>query len=159
MTSNLGADHLVSGLTGEMTMQVARDNAMKDAKKHFRPELLNRLDEIVMFHPLSHEHLAKIVQLQVKNVRPIRRWLERKVVTDISMMIVREEIGDDSIVCIDVNEAKTDLVYRIDKNVVVKIEQTLDVVIHSGNKRGRSNDEDHIVTLTKKIKNEVVVID
>jgi len=68
MTSNLGADHLVSGLTGEMTMQVARDNAMKDAKKHFRPELLNRLDEIVMFHPLSHEHLAKIVQLQVKNV-------------------------------------------------------------------------------------------
>jgi ATP-dependent Clp protease ATP-binding subunit ClpB len=62
-------------------------------------------------------------------------------------------------VCIDVNEAKTDLVYRIDKNVFVKIEQTLDVVIHSGNKRGRSNDEDHIVTLTKKIKNEVVVID
>ncbi|KAG7542919.1 P-loop containing nucleoside triphosphate hydrolase [Arabidopsis thaliana x Arabidopsis arenosa] len=192
MTSNLGADHLISGLTGEVTMQVAQDNAMKDVKKHFRPELLNRLDEIVMFHPLSHEHLTKIVQLQVNNVsnrlaekgvsitvtndaldyilaasydsvygaRPIRRWLERKVVTDISMMIVREEIDDDSIVCIDVNVDKTDLVYQIDKKVVAKkTEQTLDVVIHSGNKRGRSNDEDHIVPLTKTIKNEVIVID
>ncbi|CAL9225365.1 unnamed protein product [Arabidopsis halleri] len=188
MTSNLGAEHLVSGLTGEVTMQVARDNAIKDVKKHFRPELLNRLDEIVMFHPLSHEHLTKIVQLQVNNVanrlaekvvsmtvtndaldyilaasydsvngaRPIRRWLERKVVTDISMMIVREEIDDDSIVCIDVNVDKADLVYQIDKNVVAKkTEQTLDVVILSGNKRGRSNEE----TLTKKIKNEVIVID
>ncbi|CAH8276674.1 unnamed protein product [Arabidopsis lyrata] len=172
MTSNLGADHLISGLTGEVTMQVARDNAMKEVKKHFRPELLNRLDEIVMFHPLSHEHLTKIVQLQVNNVanrlaekgvsmtvygaRPIRRWLERKVVTDISMMIVREEIDDDSIVCIDVNVDKTDLVYQIDENVVAKkTEQTSDVVIHSRNKRGRSNEE----TLTKKIKSEVIVID
>ncbi|CAL9225359.1 unnamed protein product [Arabidopsis halleri] len=188
MTSNLGADHLILGLTGEVTMQVARDNAMKEVKKYFRPELLNRLDEIVMFHPLSHENLTKIVQLQVNNVanrlaekgvsmtvtndaldyilaasydsvygaRPIRRWLERKVVTDISMMIVREEIDDDSIVCIDINVDKTDLVYQIDKNVVAKkTEQTLDVVILSGNKRGRSNDE----TLTKKIKSEVIVID
>ncbi|CAE6196181.1 unnamed protein product [Arabidopsis arenosa] len=188
MTSNLGAEHLVSGLTGEVTMEVARDNATKEVKKHFRPELLNRLDEIVMFHPLSHEHLTKIIQLQVNNVanrlaekgasmtvtndaldyilaasydsvygaRPIRRWLERKVVTDISMMIVREEIDNDSIVCIDVNVDKTDLVYQIDKNVVAKkTEQTLDVVILSGNKRGRSNEE----TLTKRIKSEVIVID
>lgn len=82
-------------------------------------------------------------------------------VTDISMMIVREEIDDDSIVCIDVNEAKTDLVYRIDKNVVAKTEQTLDVVIHLGNER-RSNDEGDIVTLTKKRKynkNNVIVLD
>lgn len=68
MTSNLGAEHLISGLTGKVTMQVARDSAMKDVKNHFRPELLNRLDEIVMFHPMSHEHLRKIVQLQMKNV-------------------------------------------------------------------------------------------
>lgn len=82
-------------------------------------------------------------------------------VTDISMMIVREEIDDDSIVCIDVNEAKTDLVYRIDKNLVAKTAQTLGVVIHLGNKR-RSNDEGDIVTLTKKRKNNknnVIVLD
>ncbi|EFH46554.1 hypothetical protein ARALYDRAFT_915385 [Arabidopsis lyrata subsp. lyrata] len=174
MTSNLGADHLISGLTGEVTMQVARDNTMKEVKKHFRPELLNRLDEIVMFHPLSHEHLTKIVQLQVNNVAnrlaekgvsmtvciglhfSSELRLERNVVTDISMMIVREEIDDDSIVCIDVNVDKTDLVYQIDENVVAKkTEQTSDVVIHSRNKRGRSNEE----TLTKKIKSEVIVID
>ncbi|XP_019089407.1 PREDICTED: chaperone protein ClpB1-like [Camelina sativa] len=161
MTSNLGAEHLISGLTGEVAMQEARDSAMKEVKNYFRPELLNRLDEIVMFDPMSHEHLRKIVQLQMKNVygaRPIRRWLERKVVTDMSMMIVREEIDDDSIVCVDVNEAKTDLVYRVDKHVEVKTEPTSDVVSHSRNKRG-SNNEGNIVTLTKRIKNEVIVLD
>ncbi|XP_010435092.1 PREDICTED: chaperone protein ClpB1-like [Camelina sativa] len=143
-----------------------------------------------MFDPMSHEHLRKIVQLQMKSVanrlaekgvsmsvtndaldyvlaasydsvygaRPIRRWLERKVVTDMSMMIVREEINDDSIVCVDVNEDKTDLVYRVEKHVEVKTEQTSEVVSHSRNKRG-SNNEGNIVTLTKRIKNEVIVLD
>ncbi|XP_023635304.1 putative chaperone protein ClpB2, chloroplastic [Capsella rubella] len=192
MTSNLGAQHLISGLTGDITMQVARDSAMKEVKNHFSPELLNRLDEIVMFHPMSHEHLRKIVRLQMKNVanrlaekgvsmtvtddaldyilaasydsvygaRPIRRWLERKVITDISVMIVREEIDEDSIVCIDVNEAKTDLHYRVDKNVVVKTEK--DVTIRPRIKRER-NDEGHILTSTKKRKpnntNEVILLD
>ncbi|CAH2076482.1 unnamed protein product, partial [Thlaspi arvense] len=177
MTSNLGAEHLLSGISGKVTMQEARDRAMQEVKKHFRPELLNRLDEILVFDPLSQEHLRKVVQLQMKNVafrlsekgvdlsvsnaaldyvlaasydpvygaRPIRRWLERKVVTELSKMIVREEIDDNSAVYIDVNATKTDLVYRIDKNGGLvdendKTEQNSDMVILFANKK-RKNDE------------------
>jgi ATP-dependent Clp protease ATP-binding subunit ClpB len=68
MTSNLGAEHLISGLSGNCTMQVARDRVMLEVKKHFRPELLNRLDEVVVFDPLSHEQLMKVARLQMKDV-------------------------------------------------------------------------------------------
>jgi ATP-dependent Clp protease ATP-binding subunit ClpB len=68
MTSNLGAEHLISGLSGNCTMQVARDRVMLEVKKHFRPELLNRLDEVVVFDPLSHEQLRKVARLQMKDV-------------------------------------------------------------------------------------------
>ncbi|CAA7043908.1 unnamed protein product [Microthlaspi erraticum] len=175
MTSNLGADHLLSGLSGEVTMEVARDQVMQAVKKHFRPELLNRLDETLVFDPLSQEQLRKAVQLQMKNVafrladkgvamavtnaaldyvlaasydpvygaRPMRRWLERNVVTKLSQMILRDEIDDNSTVYIDVNATKTDLVYRIDKKrgLVEENEQNSDVVILFGNKRRKPNEE------------------
>ncbi|CAA7043909.1 unnamed protein product [Microthlaspi erraticum] len=184
MTSNLGATHLLSGLSGEVTMEVARDQVMQEVKMYFRPELLNRLDEILMFDPLSQEHLRKVVQLQMKNVairlaekgvdmtftnaaldyvlaasydpvygaRPMRRWLERNVVTELSKMIVREEIDDNSNVYIDVNAAKTDLAYRIDKNrggsVDEKTEQIFDVVTLSANKRRKNK----VPSSSKKMK-------
>ncbi|WJX81176.1 Chaperone protein ClpB1 [Trifolium repens] len=59
MTSNLGAEHLLSGLSGKCTMQVSHDRVMQEVRMHFRPELLNRLDEIVVFDPLSREQLRK----------------------------------------------------------------------------------------------------
>ncbi|WJX75670.1 Chaperone protein ClpB1 [Trifolium repens] len=59
MTSNLGAEHLLSGLSGKCTMQVSHDLVMQEVRMHFRPELLNRLDEIVVFVPLSREQLRK----------------------------------------------------------------------------------------------------
>jgi ATP-dependent Clp protease ATP-binding subunit ClpB len=59
MTSNLGAEHLLSGLSGKCTMQVSHDLVMHEVRMHFRPELLNRLDEIVVFDPLSREQLRK----------------------------------------------------------------------------------------------------
>jgi len=68
MTSNLGAEHLINGLSGNCTMQVARDRVMLEVKMHFRPELLNRLDEVVVFDPLSHEQLRKVARLQMKDV-------------------------------------------------------------------------------------------
>jgi len=60
MTSNLGAEHLISGLSRKCTMQVARDRVMQEVKKHFRPELLNSLDEVVVFDHLSREQLRKV---------------------------------------------------------------------------------------------------
>eukprot|EP00253_Pinus_taeda_P020021 PITA_20021 len=68
MTSNLGAEHLLAALSGHTTVKTARENVMQEVRTHFRPELLNRLDEIVVFDPLSHDELKKVVRLQMKNV-------------------------------------------------------------------------------------------
>jgi len=68
MTSNLGSEHLLSGLLGKCTMEIARDKVMQEVRNHFRPELLNRLDEVVVFDPLSHEQLRKVARLQMKDV-------------------------------------------------------------------------------------------
>ncbi|XP_027903940.1 chaperone protein ClpB1 [Vigna unguiculata] len=148
MTSNLGAEHLLTGLSGKSSMQTAREKVMQEVRRHFRPELLNRLDEIVVFDPLSHEQLRKVARLQMKDVasrlaergiamavtdaaldyilsesydpvygaRPIRRWLERKVVTELSRMLVKEEIDENSTVYIDAGPAGGELNYRVEKN-------------------------------------------
>lgn len=146
MTSNLGAEHLLSGLMGKSTMEAARERVTQEVKKHFRPELLNRLDEIVIFDPLSHDQLRKVARLQMKDVairlaergialavtdaaldyilaesydpvygaRPIRRWLERKVVTELSRMLIRDVIDENSTVYIDAGV--DELTYRVEKN-------------------------------------------
>lgn len=145
-------------------------------RKQFKPELLNRLDEIVVFDPLSHEQLRQVCRYQMKDValrlaergialgvteaaldviltesydpvsvmscnlvqyfriilrtctycgvhgiqvygaRPIRRWLERKVVTELSKMLVKEEIDENSTVYIDAGVSGKDLTYRVEKN-------------------------------------------
>jgi len=59
MTSNLGAEYLA---VSEITEEV-REAVMAEVHAHFRPEFLNRLDEIVIFHPLNDEHLAQILDL------------------------------------------------------------------------------------------------
>ncbi|XP_051205089.1 chaperone protein ClpB1 isoform X1 [Lolium perenne] len=68
MTSNLGSEHLLAGLSGESTMERARDLLMNQVHKHFKPELLNRLSVIVVFEPLSRDRLKEIVAIQMKNV-------------------------------------------------------------------------------------------
>ncbi|KAM3260800.1 hypothetical protein ACQJBY_051829 [Aegilops geniculata] len=68
MTSNLGAEHLTAGMAGEITMEAARDLLMKQVQKHFKPELLNRLSEIVVFEPLLHDKLKEIVKIQMKSI-------------------------------------------------------------------------------------------
>ncbi|CAM0954934.1 unnamed protein product [Alopecurus aequalis] len=68
MTSNLGSDHLVAGMSGENTTETARDLLMKQVQKHFKPELLNRLSAIVVFDPLTRDNLKEIVSIQMKSV-------------------------------------------------------------------------------------------
>lgn len=168
MTSNLGAD--------------ARDRVMQEVKRHFRPELLNRLDEIVVFDPLSRDQLRKVARLQMKDVavrlaergialavtdaaldyildesyhpvygaRPIRRWLEKRVVTELSRMLVREEIDENSTVYIDAGPTGSGLVYRVEKNgglVNAVTGQKSDVLIQLPN--GPRSVADHAV---KRIK-------
>jgi ATP-dependent Clp protease ATP-binding subunit ClpB len=70
MTSNIGSLHLLDGFTstGEIA-EDARDRVMADLRGHFRPEFLNRVDDIVLFKPLTLEEIEKIVDLQVEDLR------------------------------------------------------------------------------------------
>ena len=65
MTSNLGSSHLQLGVVGENEQAAV----MSDVRAHFRPEFLNRLDEMVIFTPLTREQLREIVDLQVERLR------------------------------------------------------------------------------------------
>ena len=66
MTSNLG-NELWMGATGSGDT-VTRDIVIRVLQAHFRPEFLNRIDEIVIFHPLTRQHLAEIVDIQLRHV-------------------------------------------------------------------------------------------
>ena len=65
MTSNLGNQLWEGG------RQVSRDEIARMLQAHFRPEFLNRIDEIVIFHPLSREHLFGIVEIQLRRVKDL----------------------------------------------------------------------------------------
>ncbi|MBD8877207.1 ATP-dependent chaperone ClpB [Roseibium polysiphoniae] len=68
MTSNLGAEYLVNQPEGEDT-DVVRDQVMGTVRGHFRPEFLNRLDEIVLFHRLQRSQMSDIVAIQLERLR------------------------------------------------------------------------------------------
>ena len=69
MTSNIGSTYLLDGIDadGEIT-QEAEDAVMKDLRAHFRPEFLNRLDEIILFKPLTKDNITSIVDLMVAGI-------------------------------------------------------------------------------------------
>ncbi len=66
MTSNLGSQYLLDGISEDGTIsQEAQDMVNADLRAHFRPEFLNRLDEIIFFKPLTKDNLGHIVDLQI----------------------------------------------------------------------------------------------
>jgi ATP-dependent Clp protease ATP-binding subunit ClpB len=67
MTSNLGAEYLVAQAEGEDSDKV-RDLVMAEVRSHFRPEFLNRVDEIILFHRLKREHMGQIVDIQMQRL-------------------------------------------------------------------------------------------
>ena len=70
MTSNIGSPYLLDGIDekGDIKPE-AQEQVMNDLRGHFRPEFLNRLDEIIMFKPLTKDNVGKIVDLMVKELR------------------------------------------------------------------------------------------
>ncbi|KAL6594089.1 hypothetical protein ACP70R_048990 [Stipagrostis hirtigluma subsp. patula] len=69
MTSNLGAHHLHAGAAGGPdATRAARQRVLADVRAHFRPELINRLDEMVVFDPLSGETLRAVARMQLTGV-------------------------------------------------------------------------------------------
>ena len=83
LTSNIGSPHLLEGVTssGEIK-ESARELVMRELRGHFRPEFLNRIDEIVLFKPLSLGEITTIVGLLVQDVQ--KRVAERGVTLEVS---------------------------------------------------------------------------
>lgn len=67
MTSNLGS-HVIAEIQSEEKM---RQEVMEIVRRHFRPEFLNRVDDIVIFHPLTKDDLARIVEIQIRQLQKI----------------------------------------------------------------------------------------
>jgi len=70
MTSNLGADFLVNQPEGEDT-EAVRDQVMGVVRSAFRPEFLNRIDEIILFHRLKKNEMTRIVDIQMKRLQKL----------------------------------------------------------------------------------------
>jgi ATP-dependent Clp protease ATP-binding subunit ClpB len=90
MTSNLGAEYLVAQADGEDTDKV-RDVVMAEVRARFRPEFLNRVDEIILFHRLKREHMGRIVEIQLKRLQQLLD--ERKIVLKLDAK-AREWLAD-----------------------------------------------------------------
>ena len=69
MTSNIGSSYLLDGIEPDGSIrQESQDLVMNDLRAHFRPEFLNRLDEIIMFKPLTKENIGNIVDLMMADL-------------------------------------------------------------------------------------------
>ena len=64
MTSNLGSQK-IQRLAGEENYAAMKDAVMQDVAEHFRPEFVNRVDDIVVFHPLAQDEIRRIIEIQV----------------------------------------------------------------------------------------------
>jgi ATP-dependent Clp protease ATP-binding subunit ClpB len=84
MTSNIGSHRILdaSGEMGAADYAVMRATVLDELRQHFRPEFLNRVDEIVVFHKLTEEQLKAIVEIQLDRVRA--RLRDRRIVLEIT---------------------------------------------------------------------------
>lgn len=141
LTSNLGAEYLMN--IGNQSFQAVKEKVMQMVQSFFRPEFLNRLDDIVIFHPLSENDLKNIAIIQIKKLterlnerdikididnsalnlilkeaydpnfgaRPLRRYLEKNIITQLSRMLISGELTDHCNVLIGEKDGK--LVYKV----------------------------------------------
>lgn len=68
MTSNLGSSMIQEASENGASYDEMKDKLLKILEKHFKPEFLNRVDETVVFHPLSHEHIKSIARIQLQTL-------------------------------------------------------------------------------------------
>lgn len=139
MTSNIGSQYLLEGIdaNGEIS-EKAKELVSNEMKQRFRPEFLNRIDEIVMFKPLTKSEISKIIDLEFAKIsekladrkieihisdeakdfiidnsyseiygaRPIKRYLQKNIETQIARKIIANEIVDKDKVNITVEDGK-----------------------------------------------------
>ena len=83
LTSNIGSDHLQNGLTNGKISTAARESIMDELRGTFRPEFLNRLDDTVLFKPLSLDEITSIVALLISETN--ERLKERRIKIELSI--------------------------------------------------------------------------
>ncbi|CAF1154482.1 unnamed protein product [Adineta steineri] len=143
LTSNIGAQYILEEVENPSSTknydgtlsQAAKDRVMREVRAHFRPEFLNRLDDIVFFQPLNINQLSSIVHLQLKSLeerlkdqditinltdkaiqstlkksynpiygaRPLKRYLEKHITTELSKLLIQTQLAPHSHVTIDTN--------------------------------------------------------
>lgn len=150
MTSNIGSEILLESITesGEISEKV-KDLVMDSLKNYFRPEFLNRVDDIVLFRPLGRKEIYGIIDLilnelrerlrdrnigleiteEAKGVildkaysptygaRPLRRFIQKIIETELGRKIIAGEIHEGSIAIIDTDEEKEKLTVRVSETV------------------------------------------
>ena len=136
MTSNVGSRYLQDHLLEEEIPESVRESVMADLRDHFRPEFLNRVDDIVLFKPLSLEEITSIVDLLLSSLnrrlkdrkvtiiftsaakkwigekgydptygaRPLKRFLQKQVETQLARALVAGEIEEGSEVTFTIKE-------------------------------------------------------
>ena len=145
MTSNIGSLHLLDGIdaSGEITPD-ARERVIAELRGRFRPEFLNRVDETVLFKPLTLEEIERIVDLQMEGLRrrladrritlelgeparaliarngydpvygarPLRRYLQRVVETQVGRALLAGEILDGATITLGADDGELVITWR-----------------------------------------------
>ena len=137
MTSNLGSSYLLDSIrSGRSDDEEMRELVMAELRKNFRPEFLNRIDEIVMFRPLGRDEIVKIIDLQLADInrrladrqirlritdaakeyiadttyvpeygaRPVKRFLQKQLETELGRMIIKDAIHEGSTAVVGVEQ-------------------------------------------------------
>jgi ATP-dependent Clp protease ATP-binding subunit ClpB len=168
MTSNIGAQTLLEGISERGELQEStRNSVMRELREGFRPEFLNRVDEIVLFKPLRPEELKHIVDLQVDHLqkrleqrritlkltdsakefiahegydphygaRPLRRYLQRELETQIARALIGGEVADGSTVTVDAADGFLELQYEKPESTAAAAEEkNVEVAAQRGEK-------------------------
>ena len=138
MTSNLGSRHLLEGVTGDTIPESVRESVMMELRKAFRPEFLNRIDETILFKPLTLEEITTIVDLLLADLnkrlvdrrvtvvldkkakewaaekgydpvfgaRPLKRFLQRNIETQLARALISGTVAEGSEVKFSVKDDK-----------------------------------------------------
>ena len=88
MTSNLGSQEILEGQQQNMDYEGIRAVVLREVQQHFRPEFLNRVDEVVVFHPLTQAELGPIVEIQLSRLRA--RLADRQMTLELSPVAIAE---------------------------------------------------------------------
>jgi len=126
LTSNLGSRHLLEGVTGDTIPENVREGVMTEVRRAFLPEFLNRIDETILFKPLTLEEIGAIVDLLLADLnrrladrrvtvvldtrakawaaergydpvfgaRPLKRFLQRRIETQLARALISGEVAE-----------------------------------------------------------------